>query len=92
LPHVHYKASLADIPRLEQLVNSAYRGESSKKGWATEATLLSGGKRIDVLRLEKMIANPVAVILKYILPGDKLIGCVYLEKKKEGLYLGLPYC
>ena len=36
----------ADAAALEALVNSAYRGESSKAGWTTEADLL-GGQRVD---------------------------------------------
>ena len=35
-------AQLSDLTALEQLVNSAYRGESSRKGWTTEADLLDG--------------------------------------------------
>ena len=33
-----------DIPALDKLVNSAYRGDSSKKGWTTEADLLDGSR------------------------------------------------
>ena len=36
------KATLEDIPELVRLINSAYRGEDSKKGWTTEADLLGG--------------------------------------------------
>ena len=36
------KAELNDIKALNVLINSAYRGESSKKGWTTEADLLDG--------------------------------------------------
>lgn len=36
------KALLEDIPALTTLINSAYRGETSKKGWTTEAHLLEG--------------------------------------------------
>ena len=36
------KVTATDITELVQLVNSAYRGESSKKGWTTEADLLEG--------------------------------------------------
>ena len=36
------KAILQDIPQLVTLINSAYRGEHSKKGWTTEADLLDG--------------------------------------------------
>ena len=35
-----------DIPALTSLVNSAYRGDSARKGWTHEADLL-GGQRID---------------------------------------------
>ena len=38
-------ASAADAPALVDLINSAYRGESSKAGWTTEADLL-GGQRV----------------------------------------------
>ena len=34
------KASIEDIAELVPLINSAYRGEASKKGWTTEADLL----------------------------------------------------
>ena len=33
-------ATEKDIPALNILVNSAYRGETSKQGWTTEADLL----------------------------------------------------
>jgi hypothetical protein len=34
------KATISDIPALNILINSAYRGETSKKGWTTEEHLL----------------------------------------------------
>ena len=40
------KATQTNVPQLNILVNSAYRGETSKKGWTTEANLLDG-LRID---------------------------------------------
>lgn len=39
-------AQTSDLNSLAALVNSAYRGESSKQGWTTEADLL-GGQRTD---------------------------------------------
>ena len=43
----------SDIEEIAALVNSAYRGESSRMGWTTEADLLSG-QRVDaaVLRAD----------------------------------------
>ncbi|GAB3955178.1 GNAT family N-acetyltransferase [Spirosoma harenae] len=80
-------ASEQDIPTLDQLVNGAYRGERSKKGWTTEADLL-GGIRIDERGLQKMFRNPQATILKYEEVGE-LLGCVFLETKADELYLGM---
>ncbi|MBC3787051.1 GNAT family N-acetyltransferase [Spirosoma utsteinense] len=80
-------ASQADIPALNDLVNSAYRGDSSRRGWTTEADLLDG-IRTDETGLAAMLANPQATILKYEQDGQ-LIGCVYLEKKGDRLYLGM---
>lgn len=80
-------ATLDDIPPLNTLVNSAYRGDSSRKGWTTEADLL-GGIRINEEGLRKMLQNPAATILKFEANGQ-LIGCVYLEKQQHSLYLGM---
>jgi len=51
--HTFRAATTADIPALVALVTSAYRGESSRSGWTTEADLLDGA-RIDpeVLRAD----------------------------------------
>ncbi|RYF64828.1 MAG: GNAT family N-acetyltransferase [Cytophagaceae bacterium] len=80
-------ATVEDIPALNQLVNSAYRGDSSRKGWTTEADLL-GGIRTSEETLGEQFATPNATILKYVVDGD-LLGCVYLEQKGDDLYLGM---
>ena len=49
-------ASLTDITSLVKLVNSAYRGENSKKGWTTEADLL-GGIRINEITLASIFSK-----------------------------------
>ncbi len=80
-------ATTADVPALNQLVNSAYRGDSSRRGWTTEADLLDG-IRTDEAALHQMLQNPAVTLLKYE-TADQLIGCVYLEKKEDALYLGM---
>jgi ribosomal protein S18 acetylase RimI-like enzyme len=77
-----------DIPQLVQLINSAYRGEESKKGWTHEADLIEGTLRTDAASIKELIQKPDAVLLKCNL-GEDLIGCVYLEKKANRLYLGM---
>jgi predicted N-acetyltransferase YhbS len=76
-----------DITALNQLVNGAYRGESSKKGWTTEADLLDG-IRTSEASLGEMIYKPEAVILLAEENGE-VKGCVYLEKQNDALYLGM---
>jgi ribosomal protein S18 acetylase RimI-like enzyme len=82
------KAEPNDIAALVILVNSAYRGEQSKKGWTTEADLL-GGIRIDENSLSDMINKPHALILKYVDIENRITGCVYLQKQQQKLYLGM---
>jgi len=81
-------AGLADIPELNLLVNSAYRGESSKKGWTTEADLLDG-IRIDEATLLKYLEDPNVIILKNTDDEGRITGCVYLEKRMPKLYIGM---
>ena len=82
------KATQQDIPELVILINSAYRGESSKKGWTTEADLL-GGIRTDADSLQQMISKENAVILKFCNEDNAIEGSVYLEKKNNKMYLGM---
>lgn len=81
------KATLADVPSLNVLVNSAYRGDTSREGWTTEADLLDG-IRTSEASLQAMIENPAAEIL-VAEENDALVACVYLEKKNRVLYLGM---
>ena len=80
-------ATLADVPALNKLVNSAYRGDSSRKGWTTEADLLDG-TRTDEKAIKEFFSKPDSTILKY-LEGEKIIGCVRLVKHGNQLYLGM---
>lgn len=80
-------ADTSDIPKLEKLVNSAYRGDSSRAGWTTEADFLDG-IRIDAAGLEELILTPGSAILKYTV-GTELLACVHLLEEKNELYLGM---
>jgi ribosomal protein S18 acetylase RimI-like enzyme len=84
-----FPATIKDVPALVPLINSAYRGEASKKGWTTEAHLLEGGLRTDIPTLTALMNNPLATVLKYTTTEDDITGCVYLEKQERGLYLGM---
>ncbi|QHS56180.1 GNAT family N-acetyltransferase [Mucilaginibacter sp. 14171R-50] len=81
-------ATLADAPELATLINAAYRGESSKKGWTTEADLI-GGQRIDQEGVVEQLNDPDAVILKNTNEDSRITGCVYLQKRGQKIYLGM---
>lgn len=81
------KATIEDIPALTILINSAYRGETSKKGWTTEAHLLEG-KRTDEPEMTGIFLDPKNTILKFT-ENDKIIGSVLLVEKGHQLYLGM---
>ena len=81
------KATATDIKQLNTLINSAYRGESSKKGWTTEANLLEG-LRTTEQELEEILINPKNTILKFA-ENKVIIGCVLLIEKEDQLYLGM---
>ena len=82
-------AVAADAGAVEALVNSAYRGEGSKRGWTTEADLL-GGQRTDRGKVLEMIQAPDSRIELAFSTDGPLVGCVYLRKEASGAcYLGL---
>jgi predicted N-acetyltransferase YhbS len=76
-----------DVPALNRLVNGAYRGDGSRKGWTTEADLLDG-IRTSEATLARMIQTPDAVIL-IAEEANEPEACVYLEKQADRLYLGM---
>ncbi|MDG0815210.1 GNAT family N-acetyltransferase [Bdellovibrio svalbardensis] len=89
--HIEFtQADESHVDAIVTLVNSAYRGDSSKKGWTTEADLL-GGQRVDS---ESIIAaltrdNSTILIAQDEDDDDKLVGCVHLEQHENKCYLGM---
>ncbi len=80
-------AAEPDISLLSALINSAYRGETSKKGWTTEADLL-GGIRTDKDSLIDLINKPGSVLLVYT-KNEEIEACVNLQKQGDKIYLGM---
>jgi ribosomal protein S18 acetylase RimI-like enzyme len=79
----------SDVPRLTILINSAYRGDSSRAGWTTEADLIEGEVRTDETELRGVIATPGSVFLTFRQQEADIMGCVNLQEKNGRLYLGL---
>lgn len=81
-------AEPADIPALLPLIEGAYRGEGSRRGWTTEADLL-GGQRTDAAMLGDILADPNQAMLMAF-DGGTLAGCVLIADRGEGAgYLGM---
>jgi GNAT superfamily N-acetyltransferase len=81
-------ATVQECAQLADLVNSAYRGESSKKGWTTEADLL-GGQRTDAESLREIIQAPMNQI-EIAFDGGKIVGSVHLvHEESDTLYFGM---
>lgn len=82
-------ARSTDAAELAALVNSAYRGESSRSGWTTEEAIL-GGQRTDAALLEEALAMPGTVVLVARQRKDgELLACCQLERRGEVALLGL---
>jgi GNAT superfamily N-acetyltransferase len=81
-------ATLADASRLTRFVNAAYRGETARQGWTTEADLLDG-QRIDEEGMLEMLALPHAAMLLCQDAAGELLGSFHAQAKGELLYLSM---
>jgi ribosomal protein S18 acetylase RimI-like enzyme len=81
------KATKEDSGRIADLVNSAYRGDSSSQGWTTEAELLDGS-RVNQEEVRTLIEAEKSMIL-LCLDRTEIIGSVHLRKMDSAAYLGL---
>lgn len=81
-------AKHTDVEQINQLVNSAYRGDSSRKGWTTEADLLDGA-RVVPEAIMALLEKPGSVILLYRDAHQQIRGCVNLQEKEGLLYFGM---
>ncbi len=81
-------ATAADADAIVALVNSAYRGETSRAGWTTEADILDG-QRTDEDEIAQLIAADGSAIL-LCLRNDGIIGSVLVERVDAATaYLGM---
>lgn len=81
-------ATAADVIAIRNLLNAAYRGESSRQGWTTEAGLIAGDTRANDEMVLAAIEQVGSVILIY-KENEILFGCVNLQQHGNRLYLGM---
>ena len=82
-----------DVPAVVALVQSAYRGESSREGWTTESEQLDG-QRTDAEAISAVLTGPGRTMLLAEADGQ-LVGCCQLEQRPQveayfGMFAVLP--
>jgi len=82
------RAIATDIPAIVELVESAYRGDISRKGWTTEADFLDG-QRIDVAGVLEVIEKPGSVVFLGENTQGELLACCHIEKQGGACYFGM---
>ncbi len=80
-------ATVDDIDALVQLVTSAYRGDSSRVGWTTEADILDGA-RIDPAVLRQDILRERSLVLLVEQDG-RLLACAHIADDDGAGYFGM---
>jgi len=82
-------ATLADVDDLVALVESAYRGDTSRNGWTTEADLLHG-QRTDADGVRAVLTAPGSrMLVAETAQGGEIIACCQLEERGETGYFGM---
>ncbi len=84
-------ATNQDAEEISTLVNSAYRGDSSRRGWTTEADYLDG-QRTSAELISKDIRDPSKRVMLCLREraGGEILSCVSLEKRDGAIcYLGM---
>jgi ribosomal protein S18 acetylase RimI-like enzyme len=82
-------ATVTDIDAIKNLLNNAYRGEASKKGWTSEAHLITGNTRTDDKDLSNIMLKQGSVFLKYTNEQQQIVACVNLQQQGNKIYLGM---
>ncbi|GHH93382.1 GNAT family N-acetyltransferase [Streptomyces capillispiralis] len=80
-------ATEADVDALVALIESAYRGESSRAGWTTEADILQG-QRTDPEGVLEVIRSPDSRLLTVEREG-RIVACCQLEHRGPHAYFGM---
>lgn len=80
-------ALISESANIAALANAAYRGDSSRQGWTTEADLLDG-LRTTAADVQHLIESEHSVIL-VCMSGDDLIASICLEKESDAAHVGM---
>jgi len=95
-------ATVSDLRALSALIHSAYRGDTSRQGWTTEADLLDGGRIDDAGLLDviqgKELESKVILAFRPVKCGEEecvkgdgvLVACCELQRRsQDSAYFGM---
>jgi ribosomal protein S18 acetylase RimI-like enzyme len=80
-------ATDADVDALVALIESAYRGDTSRVGWTTEADILEG-QRTDPEGVLQVIKSPDSRLLTVEQDG-RIVACCQLQHRGDHTYFGM---
>jgi ribosomal protein S18 acetylase RimI-like enzyme len=80
-------ATPLDVDAIVALVESAYRGDTSRRGWTTEADLLDG-RRTGIDDVSNSITQPRSVIL-LAEQNHALLACAHVAEEDGAGYFGM---
>ncbi|WP_328557061.1 MULTISPECIES: GNAT family N-acetyltransferase [unclassified Streptomyces] len=81
------EATDSDVDALVALIDSAYRGDSSRVGWTTEADILAG-QRTDAEAVRAVVEAPDSRLLTVERDGT-IVACCQLEHRGDHAYFGM---
>lgn len=90
LPELAFRDAVdSDVDMIVALVESAYRGDSSRAGWTTEADLLDG-QRTDPEAVRAIVNSARTRLLLAVAADGEVVGCCQLERRDHGVcYFGM---
>ncbi|MBQ1095948.1 GNAT family N-acetyltransferase [Streptomyces sp. b94] len=86
-PLTYRDATAADVDDIVALIESAYRGDSSRAGWTTEADILQG-QRTDPEGVLQVVKSPDSRLLTVERDG-RIVACCQLEHRGAHAYFGM---
>jgi GNAT superfamily N-acetyltransferase len=81
------QAADTDVDTIVALVETAYRGDSGRRGWTTESDLLDG-QRTNVELVAELLVQPDSTVLLASI-GGVLRACCHIERQGSSAYFGM---
>lgn len=78
-----------DVPAIVALVESAYRGDTSRAGWTTEADLLGGRRTSEAEVRALVVGESTRMVLALEESSGELLGTMLVEDEGSCAYVGM---